>query len=300
MRATSVLLNMAMVAALAVATASGAARSSDESSPVRILDRSLRPMYEMDLGFISEETVEGEGQTAMLEFGGFWQMAYFQNVLESDVDLNLDYDLTIFTDSADVHLPDQLGAFVLDSGATWRFMNGSSFEGRAKPGFYSDLEELDLDALYMPFSGVVRTPFTPVLSGMVGLEIRPGFERIVMPVVGLGWEIAPRLLLKAGVPETRLTYYTAAYITPYVGLDWNDTTYALHEEKPFDREEITVEDWRAFAGVAWHITAEMQLAVELGDVFSRDFEFSHSESTVNRELSVDDAWFLRAAVRGPF
>ncbi len=291
---------VALVAWGSLLTVARASRTTDEADPVRILDRSLQPVYEAGFEVVPNSRVGDGGRTAMVGFDGFWQFAYFQNVLQSDLDLNLDSELIFLTDSAGARLPGQVGAFVLDAGATWRLINGMSLEARVRPGFYTDLESLGSDAFRMPFSGVVRGPLNPHLAGMLGLEIRPSFERTVMPVIGLGWRIHPRLLLKAALPESRLTYYATHALTVYGGLDWSSTTYALSESGANGRNDLTIEDFRLYGGFGFALNGERHLGLELGEAFDRSFEFDRSRGGIDRDLSVDNAIYGRLVLRGPF
>ena len=138
------------------------------------------------------------------------------------------------------------------------------------------------------------------MAGQLGAEVRPGFEREIVPVLGVACRLQNRLYLKAGIPESRLTYYATSWIVPYLGLDWQSMTYGLGDQDGISDREFTIEDWRFYGGLRVRVSEEMQLAGEVGKAFARDFEFDPAPAGGDGDVNGDDAVFFRVALLGPF
>jgi hypothetical protein len=266
----------------------------------QILDHVARPIYEFRLTVIPESGFAGYGDSGFLEIAADWDVAYFRGVALGDVEMNLRSKLTLLTDSARLELPDQVAMVAADIAWTGRYEGGYGVQARVKPGIYSDIEELGLDALAFPFSGTFIYAFDPAVSGMIGLEIRPGFERLVMPILGVAWEIRSDLRLEAGLPRTRLQYYAAQGWSTHLGFDWENVSYELREKGSFDRKQMTLEDYRLYWGLTRRVSDQMQLTFELGRAFERSVEFEAPPPGQPGDIAVDEAVYLKAALGGPF
>ena len=269
----------------------------------QILDQSLDPLYEVNLAYVAESRFEEYGESALLEIDADWSLAYFRNILKGDIDLDLDLGCSMFVNSADLQLPDQVVAVVIDTGWTWRYVDGRAFQLRVMPGIYSDFEEVDGDMFSMPLSGAMIKSFNPRLSGILGLQYRPGFERKVMPVVGVDWEMADYLRLEAGLPESRLAYFAGRDWTTYLGLDWRSTSFALREKGSFNRKQITLEDFRIYWGLTYRVSDELYVKGELGRAVSRSIQFKEvqeEDPNILDEIDIGSATFVRFGLTGPF
>jgi hypothetical protein len=289
------LREMALCAGLLLAPPAFAGWADGGAEPVggTFLDSEPRPAYEASLTWMGQAAVEDAGDTAVLELAADWELAFFKNVLGGDLDIAVAAALLMFTDSTDAELPNQLGVIALDVGAIWRYVDGTSLEVRTRPGFYSDWEVISTDPFYMPFAVTITKSFDPVLSGQLGMEFRPEFERDIWPIIALGWRIHERLHLKAGLPQSRLVFYASSSIVPYIGMDWTSTTYAVQDKGDEDRDDLTVEDLRYYAGLRIALSSEASLVTEVGQSVSRD-------RTREAKLAVDDALYVRIGLQGPF
>lgn len=275
--------------------------SKPPSGQCQILDRHVENDYEVLFEVVPSSDFTGYGDSSVIELGAEWRrIAFFRDVLMADVDLDLDFNSIVFLKSAGLNLPDQLVELSMDMGWTWRYVNDSALQVRLMPGIYSDIEKIDSDAFFFPFSFAGIGAFHPTLSGIAGLEVRPGFERVVMPILGLEWEIADWLRLRAGLPESRLTYFLDRYWRTYLGLDWRSDTFSLHDGGSVDRDTITIEDFHAYWGLSYSLTDEIQLIGEIGSIFSRGVEFGRQEEGVDDSVDIDKQIFLRMGIGGPF
>ena len=276
------------------------AETASRSSCPTHFDRSLEPGYEVGLAYIERSRFKEYGESSVTEMDARWAFVYFSNMLGGDIDGNLIFHAKFFSGSAGLDLPDQVAVLALDLGWTWRYADKFSLQTRFEPGFYTDVEEFGADAIYYPFSLALARGFTPVLDGVIGVTIRPDFERVVMPIVGVNWEISNLVHLKAQLPESRLEYFVTANWNIYAGFNGENTSYALRKKGGFDREQITIEDLRFFGGLGYRINDELQVALEVGEVFDRDVEFDRAPEGMPADVKIEDAFLFRVAVMGPF
>ena len=283
------------------AVVSPVARGQDLDIPhCQILDVLSDPLYEVGLTVIPNSRYRGHGSSASFELDGQWEVAYFRNVLGGDVDAALRGRTTVFFDSAGLDLPDQLLRLAIDAGWTRRLPTGVSFQARVQPGLYTDIEKVDGDAVSLPFSLSVIRSFNPGLSGILGLSIRPGFDLVVMPLLGLEWEAAETLRVEAGLPSSRITWFAFDRVMTYAGLDWDNTTYYVEDGRQYARDEMTVEDFRLYWGLTWRLSDQLHLSGELGEVFARNVEFDGRGAIPDDSADVEDRAYVRLAVLGPF
>ena len=148
------------------------------------------------MGYVANADVANGGSISLFETDGYWTFAYFTDILRADIDCNLVLESKAISGSGGINLPDHVLQLAADIGATWRYVDGATLSVRAMPGFYADLEELSSDGFSVPFSLVYSEPFTPTLSGVIGAQVRPGFDLVLMPHVGVVWSLSDRVQLR--------------------------------------------------------------------------------------------------------
>jgi hypothetical protein len=275
-----------------------------------ILDGNPKPIYEMGFHYIpgSEITMpDGElgpfGSTSGMELGFDWNFAYYRDVWFGDIDLTLSTLLTIYDAPTRVEMPNQLARISLEMEWTTRFAQGYGMIFDFHPGAYADLEQADGSILYFPLSLSAVKSLGKDVSVQLGAELRPNFDRIVMPVVGLVWEPSNAARIELMLPESRIEWYMGDDWMGHIGFAWNSTTYSLREKSPYDREDITIEDYRAFFGVSCLMHDQVTLTAEVGSVFERTVEFGQPFNLdfdpVEGELEMEDAFYAGLRLIGP-
>lgn len=305
MKTALVYVVLVVLWALPASCAMGAMWSPEETSAYcQILDVPSEPIYQVSLAYIPESRFNGQakeyGKSAFLEINAAWDFAYFRDIALGDVDLNLRMGSILFLDSAGLQLPDQVAKIALDAGWTWRYPQGMALQVRAMPGIYSDIEAVNTDIIFMPVSCSVVRSFNPQLSGIAGLELRLGFDRKIMPIIGVEWEINDMMRLKARLPESRFIYFIDRDWSTHLGLDWQNTSFSLREKSSYDRKRLTVEDFRGYWGLTRRISDQLQFTGELGWVFDRSVEFKKEVNGQDSDIDIDSTMFVRFALGGPF
>jgi len=271
--------------------------AAGEPATCQIVDKPLDHFYEVGLSYTPESRFAGFGKSDVLELDADWAFGYIKDFGGGEMDFNLAVRDILFLDSAGLDLPNQLGIVALDSGFTLRNGSGTAVQIRLKPGLYTDLDEIDTDSFYLPVSFTLIRAFNRDFSGMVGLDVRPEFDRLLMPIVGVAWKISDDFRLEAGLPRSRFQWAVMPELKAYVALEWDNTSFHLRESSEGDERMMTVEDMRAYGGVQYRVSDILQFKGEIGSVFNRSVEFdSHTDGKVD----VEDSVFVRFAIGSPF
>lgn len=289
-------LNMCVMSVLAQT-----GRSWRDSAPVcQILDRPSEPVYRLALGYVPKCDFEGYDDSHMLDLDAEMDWAYFHDVWMGDIDTRFVFDGQLLLSSAGLQLPDQLVALAVDTRWTWRYVNGSALQVRAAPGIYSDIEELAFRSFNMPFSVAGIKTFNPEFSAIVGMELRPAFERFFMPIAGVVWSPADWLRVEATVPEAKAICHVNSLLSAYVGWAWESISYNIREKGDYDRERIAFETYRTSLGVSYVVSRDLRVVGELGTLTERSVKFKRVSDSMDDDIDIDDAVYGRVGIAGPF
>lgn len=249
-----------------------------------ILDNFHIPDYIISGTIIPASDFEIGGNCSFLEIKGDWnKIVYLEDTSGGGIDINFKMYTTFFINSDNsLSLPDQAGALFLDAGWAFRFGNGLALQPRIMPGLYWDFENMDSDMFSIPFSLTFIKAWNSQTSGYLGLQVRPDFERELMPLIGLVCAPSDEWRFEIGIPHTRLTYFAGPDSTFFLDLTWQNTSYLITEGP--DRW-MTMEDIRGSVGVIWRIANELHLGAEVGYVFERSLEFER-ESKIDIDHSI--------------
>ncbi len=279
----------ALSALLALTLAIPAAFAGDRC---QILDNLYDPIYRVQAGLLPRSRTDAGGSTTVLELDADWEMGFFR-LPWGEADLYTRMRNSFFIGSGGMNLPSQATALALDVGWTMRFGDGKALQLRARPGLYADGSTLDSRGWHTPFSCSVIQSFYRNLSGIVGLDVRPGFDRTLMPIVGLKWEPFHWLGIEPRLPQSRIVWFVTPEWSAYGSFAWRNDSYALHDE----RRMMTIQDFRIVGGVSHRVSHQMELSVDVGRVFSREVKYRRPDS---ERHEVSQTLFARIGVGGPF
>lgn len=208
-----------------------------------------------------------------------------QDMLGGDFSLSLDLSGMGFIDDADyTTLPYAFLDSCLDLQYVWRFVNDFSIELGVSPGIYGDPENFGADIFGYPFRGCLYYSLSPEFALRAGVEARPGWDRVIMPLAGIGWSPSDYWLFELGVPRSLVSLRLGPFDLYGTAL-WESTTYAM-EDKEDKPEDMTIDDWRAGGGLAIHISDTFSLSAEAGYIFNREFKAEGSQG--KGTIEVDD------------
>lgn len=262
-----------------------------------LIDGAARPLYGSSLLFTDSTELEGFAATSVYELDAHWDAAYYHGLFGGDLTLAGLLDYTVFSRSGGVGLPDDLLGLAVDLTWTRRDGRGDAQILGLTPGFYSEISGLDLGAVYVPARLAWVRTFQPTLTGVLGMDVRLGYDEPVFPYLGVIWAPAARLRVQAMLPESRLELHLFEDWTFYAGAAWQNRDYHLSD----GRSRITIEDVRVFLGGRRRVTDNLYYGVELGEITNREWAFKRSTNPdLPAGYDVEDALYLRLAVSGPF
>ncbi len=230
---------------------------------------------------------------------GAWEVGYFRDVLLGDIDVALDFDGMLILSSADLQLPDQLIALSAEVAWTWRYVNGTALQVGATPGIYSDMEELNFRSFAVPLSVAGVMTLMPELSAIGGLHVRPGFERLLMPIAGVVWQPCDWLRVEATVPEARVLYHWDSQWSVHAGWAWESTTYSIREKGDYNRKKLSFESYRTAVGATYAFSDALRVTGEVGRLTERNVEFKTAPVGMDEEIDIHDELFVRVGIGGP-
>lgn len=271
-----------------------APRGSSSAMPSDLYSAFLDTSDESDawyrLSLVSSGDVEGSDDG----FGLFVADAHIRlfegrDILAGDLFIDLDPSISVLTDDAGFSfMPSVLIAVPADFAWIWRYLNGWSFELGLTPGLYADAKGLfQSHSLGLPFRGCFYYALAPDTAVRAGVEIRPGWDLVAMPLVGIAWQPSDMFFAEVGLPRS-LAEVQLGPVGIYGKIAWKNMTYALddHDDNP---EKFTLNGWQFGAGVSIAFTETMRLAFEAGVITGRDITF---EGPGTVDLDVDSATYF--------
>lgn len=275
--------------------------SWDKTAPAcQILDKAPIPVYSAELGFIGDSEFDGYGNASFSELNATLELGYFYDILQGELDLALDFDGMLLSGSADLELPDQLVACYLDAGMTWRYFNGLSLQVRIAPGEYSDLEQIDISNWNMPISVAGIRTFNSDVSAIAGFQYRYGFDREVMPILGVVWSAADWVRIEATLPKARAICYINDDWSANLSWSWDSMTYKLREKGDYDRDKITFDSYRTSIGVSYALYDSLKLTGDLGIISGREVIFKDPPVGMDGSIDISSESFIKFGIAGPF
>lgn len=224
-----------------------------------------------------EETENGFGR---IDIDTHFALLDLRNVLYGDMTLELNPAVKCLTDDAGLNfMPTFLVEVPLEISWIWRYLNGWSFELGAAPGIYADIKTfIDASMFSMPFSGCFYYNFSQETAVRFGIEIRPGWDQIIMPLVGIAWQPTEMFRAELGLPRS-LVDLQVGPVDIYGKIQWNNKTFAL-DDGGNNPEDVTFNEWQIGGGVSVSFTDSCRLAFELGILAGRDVTFRDSSNDV--------------------
>ena len=263
-----------------------------------VMTKQYDPAYSLYFGIVPESQIEGHGKTDLIDVGGHWNLGYYRT-RSGDWNVQADAHIRLFMDSADLALPSQTGKLFADIEWLYRFSSRASMETHLKPGLYTDFEEFGGDAMGMPFALVYANAVNDSLTLTAGAEIRPSWDREVMPIVGMIWDIGSRNHLQIMLPDSRLSLSLGRNMALQLNFGWENSDYAVDRKHGRDYKQITLEDYTMSLGLTYFMPDGVHVRGEIGQLFDRTIDFKKNAPS-RGPLDIEDEAFIRIGIGGPF
>ncbi len=239
----------------------------------------------------------GDQDLTIGEVDARFVLADWRNVLAGDMGLDFRLHSMFFGGDAGMELmPTALLALPLDFRWTWRYLHGGSLQVGAAPGIYSDAEALGGDMFGLPFHLSWYQVIHPRFSWMAGVEIRPGWDLVVWPLIGFAWEPSEFMRMELALPRSRLDFRLG--IVSLIGTaEWRNLTYAMSGDDG-EPDDLTSEDILVSGGLQLRPARNFSLTLEAGMLFERSLTV---EGEIGKDkLELDSAPFARVTLGGAF
>jgi hypothetical protein len=261
----------------------------------------IEPLYSIELGYTIKAGAPDGSQTdySQLEVLSFADLVYFHNIAYGDVDVDVYFDSIFPSGDASFDPPAHLIALALDVRWFWRYVNRTAFELRVEPGFYSSTEDLLDMPLSMPITAAGVYTADASLALVAGLQIRPGFNQLVLPYGGVVWQPDKQLRVEAMIPDARVTYYLDQEWSGYAGWSLLNTTYRVAPDWSA-RDRLTLHSQELYLGVTRTISDELHAYGSLGWAVDREAKMTRSRSDDERTTAIENALVMRVGVSGAF
>lgn len=240
----------------------------------------------LHLTYLTPAKAPNGNEITMAEATARILLADVRDVLGGDFAVALKPKAIGFIDDADyITLPRVFAEVALDLQYVWRFINDFSLEVGIAPGFYGDAENFGADIFNYPFRGRLFYSATDTFAIHAGVEARPGWDRVIMPLAGLGWAPNGYWNFELGVPRSVAMLHLGPFDL-YATSFWENSTYAM-KEKDGKPDELTIDDWRLGGGLAINFSESCHIGAEAGYIFGREFkaEGSKGEGTIELDDS---------------
>lgn len=261
----------------------------------QILDRVERPAWEVQGVYRARAGVEAPGgrNYSVYEVRGGGGLL-FADAPGGGVEVRGGYAAQFHQGDGGVDLPDRVLDLHLDAAYVWRHWDGRSLLIRLQPGFYGQPDDLDADALYVPFEVTGVQALAPRLSGLLGVVLYPGFDRAFDPRFGVRYALSDHWSLDLQYPESRLLWRSPRGQEVYA-LVRNDPINEFRLEAEDARRAYRYEESRVAAGWVIPLGDRLRLRLEAGYLFNRSVDFARGASG----RAVEDAPLLGVGLGGP-
>lgn len=265
----------------------------------QILDKGGSPVYRVTAAYMPDSDVEAGSSTSMFEVDADWGCGMLHDFAGGDLVSRIHFNNTFLLESADLDLPEHLAEISFDMEWVKRMRDGVGLIAGIRPGIYSDLEKLDGDGFFVPLKLAVVKRFGPTISGIAGMFVRFGFDRELLPIVGIEWQPVKEFRLELALPESFVSVRPSDEWSIFGRFQWNNTSYDLRDRADDNRKMITLEDFRTSLGVETMLSSDLGLVLETGRSYNRAMDFERRNSS-SVELEIDEAFFVRGGVAGYF
>ncbi len=262
------------------------------------LDR-RRPLYDVSMGITPDARTKGtDNDYAELSIDLEADLFYIHNLLHGDLDLAMRLDSVFpLQNTADFLPPDHLMAFVLEGRWFWRYTNGTGLELTLEPGLYADTSDVLDMPMAMPITVAGVYSAHAGLAGVAGLSLRPGFNRLVMPVAGVVWEPQPNLRIEALLPEGSIKWSLDREWVAHAGWHWVSTTYAVDPELD-GLDRFTTEYKTLYVGASYRLQDEFRVYGSLGWLLDRRIRKTQGRDDLAQTTDIDDGILLQIGIAG--
>lgn len=217
--------------------------------------------------------------------------------------IGLDYERWGFGLAPGLQVPNTLQGVSLVFGNRWKFADKWAVAVSARPGLYSDFDEITGDDVSVPVSVVFSYDVNPKLQLMFGANFQSGRDIPVLPAIGAVWKPDDKWTVSLILPRPSVSYAFDDKLSVFAGGELTGGAYTVGDnfgtrvgDPSLNGERLTYREIRAGGGVRYDFSKKLRLEVEGGWVIDRRFVYDDRKLQFNG----DGAPYVRLGLSGSY
>ncbi len=189
-----------------------------------------------------------------------------------------------------LQVPNTLQGVSLVFGNRWKFADRWALAVSARPGLYSDFEDISGDDFSVPVTVLFSYDLNPKLQLLFGAGFQSGRDIPVIPAIGALWRPDDKWTVSIILPRPGVTYAFDDKLSLFAGGELTGGAYTVGDnfgtrvgDASLNGERLTYREIRAGVGVRYDFSKALRLEVEGGWVIDRRFVYD------DRKLQFDGA-----------
>lgn len=217
--------------------------------------------------------------------------------------VGLQWDHVRFDVPGGAPMPEDIYGLALRLGSNWRLGERWNLRSEARPGLYTDFEDISGGDFNVPFTVALGYTVNPDLQVLVAVNVDARREFPVVGGPGVIWRFAEGWRLSLVIPRPQIEFAVTPSLTLFAGGELRATAVRVSEdfgtaraEPVLDDDQLTYRELRVGGGARWQFSRRFRLTVEGGQVLDRRLEFDRGDVLLNG----DGAPYFTVALAGSY
>jgi hypothetical protein len=206
-------------------------------------------------------------------------------------------------DTSTALLPDRLAELTLNLGLLHQFSPTWSSAIFARPGFYSDFDELTGSSLNLPVLAMFNYTPKAELTWNFGVNVDPSGKNPVRPIAGVRWQFAPDWTFSIGFPQSGFKWSPAESLTVRAGASFIGGNYRITTNRGIPKAGVArlantyldFHEVRVGLGADLILPGGFTLTADLGAVTDRKFDYFDRDFRLDGDAGFYGTLGLKAA-----
>ncbi len=217
--------------------------------------------------------------------------------------VGVDYERWGFSKAPGLAVPNTLQGVSLVLGNRWKFADKWTLALSARPGLYSDFDDISGDDFSVPVTVFFSYDLNPRWQFLFGVNFQSGRDIPVLPAIGAVWKPTEQWTISITLPRPNVTYAFDDKLAIFAGGELTGGAYTVGDkfgtrlgDPTLDGELLTYREIRAGAGVRYDVSKKLRLEMEGGWVIDRRFIYHDRDLQFNG----DGAPYVRIGLSGSY
>jgi hypothetical protein len=219
----------------------------------------------------------------------------------------LSYGLAYATHDLDrtgaLPLPEQLTELSVNLGLQHQWSPQWTLSIFARPGFYSDFEDINSDSLNMPLLAMASYAQSRELIWSFGFNANPFSDNPVIPIIGVRWQFAPEWLFNVGFPQSGFTWRATEQLSLRAGVRFQGGSFRITENlgvptpgiRRLANTYVDFREVRVGLGLDYELGKRFSLSADVGAVTDRKFDYFDRDYRLDGDSGLYVALGLKAS-----